>query len=116
IGTPAYASAEQLLAEAVSEKTDIYSLGLLAHELLAGSGPFRGSSPHELIAAVLRDTPPPLADRRPEVDDELSEVVARCLDKNAANRPTADEIARRLSPGGAALLEWPPPGLEPLRG
>ncbi len=116
VGTPMYMSPEQLLAETVSDKTDVYSLGLLAHELLTGSGPFRGSSPHELIAAVLRDTPPPLAERRPEVDDELSQVVARCLDKDATKRPTAEEVAQRLAPGGASLLEWPPPGLEPLRG
>lgn len=114
LGTPQYMSPEQLLAEPVTEKTDIYSLGLLAHELLAGSSPFKAATPHELIAAHLRDTPPRLVVRRADVDPELDEIVARCLDKDPANRPAANEIARRL--GGAALLEWPAPGLEELHG
>lgn len=116
IGTPEYMSPEQLLAEPVSEKTDVYGIGLLAHEILAGSSPFRGKSSTELIAAHLRDTPPRLSQRRPEVDTELDELIARCLAKDAAHRPSADEIARRLAPGGLALLEWPPPGLEKLHG
>ncbi len=116
IGTPQYMSPEQLLAEPVSEKTDIYSLGLLAHELLVGSSPFRASSPNELIAAHLRDTPERLATRRTDVDPELDAVIARCLEKDAEKRPSADEVARRLSPGGVALLEWPPPGLRELHG
>ena len=116
LGTPQYMSPEQLLAEPVTEKTDVYSLGLLAHELLAGGPAFKGTSPHELIAAHLRDVPDKLSRRRPEVDAELEDVVARCLEKNAADRPTADEVARRLVPGAGALLEWPPPGLEQLHG
>jgi len=116
VGTPMYMSPEQLLAEPVSDKTDIYSLGLLAHELLTGVGPFQASSPHELIAAYLRDTPQRLSRLRPDVDTELDELVARCLEKDASKRPTADEVARRLSPGGAMLLEWPAPGLEELHG
>ncbi len=105
IGTPQYMSPEQLLAEPVTDKTDVYSLGLLAHELLCGTAPFKGTSPHELIAAHLRDVPARLSVRRSDVDPELDAVVARCLEKDAANRPTADEVARRLIPGGEALLE-----------
>jgi hypothetical protein len=116
LGTPQYMSPEQLLAEPVTDKTDVYSLGLLAHELLAGSAPFKGTSPHELIAAHLRDVPARLSIRRPEVDPELEDVVARCLEKDAASRPTADEVAKRLVPGAGTLLEWPPPGLEELHG
>ncbi|MEX2178964.1 MAG: serine/threonine-protein kinase, partial [Gemmatimonadaceae bacterium] len=114
LGTPQYMSPEQLLAEPVGEKTDVYSLGLLAHELLAGTGPFQATSPHELIAAHLRDTPKRLAALRPDVDAELDELVARCLEKDPSKRPTADEVARRL--GGVTLLEWPAPGLEELQG
>jgi serine/threonine protein kinase len=50
IGTPQYMSPEQLLAEPVSPKTDVYSLGLLGYELLTGHGPFQVTTPHELIA------------------------------------------------------------------
>ncbi len=116
VGTPQYMSPEQLLAEPVTEKTDVYSLGLLAHELLVGAGPFKASNPHELIAAHLRDTPARLSTLRADVDPELDEIVARCLQKDAIKRPTAAEVAQRLNPGGAALLEWPPPGLDDLAG
>jgi hypothetical protein len=114
IGTPQYMSPEQLLSEPVSDKTDVYSLGLLAYELLTGHTAFTATTPQELIAAHLRDTPRPLAELREDVDTEVAALVARCLEKNPAKRPTADEIARRLAPGGGVLLEWPPPGLEPL--
>ena len=116
VGTPQYMSPEQLLAEPVTEKTDVYSLGLLAHELLVGAGPFKASSPHELIAAHLRDTPARLSTLRPDVDAEFEEIVSRCLQKDSTRRPAAAEVAQRLAPGGTALLEWPPPGLDYLHG
>jgi serine/threonine-protein kinase len=114
VGTPQYMSPEQLLSEPVTEKTDVYALGLLGYELLTGRGPFEATTPHELIAAHLRDTPRRLAEVRDDVDPELDNLIARCLDKDPAKRPAADEVARRLAPGGGVLLEWPPPGLESL--
>lgn len=116
VGTPQYMSPEQLVAEDVTEKTDVYALGLLAYELLLGKGPFEASTPSELIAAHLRDVPAPLASRRADVDPELNALVSSCLAKDADARPTAAEVAKRLSSTGVALLEWPPPGLEPLMG
>jgi hypothetical protein len=116
VGTPKYMSPEQLLSEPVSDKTDIYALGLLGYELLTAQGPFHGTTPHELIAAHLRDTPARLSSLREDVEPELESLIARCLEKDTAKRPTADEVARRLAPGGGVLLEWPPPGLEDLRG
>jgi hypothetical protein len=62
------------------------------------------------------DVPAKLSVRRSDVDPELEDVVARCLEKDANNRPTAEEVAKRLMPGAGALLEWPPPGLEELHG
>ncbi len=114
VGTPQYMSPEQLLTEPVTTKTDIYALGLLGYELLTGKGPFRGNTPTELIAAHLRDVPKRLSEVREDMEPELEGLVARCLEKDGAKRPTADEVARRLAPGGGALLEWPPPGLEEL--
>jgi serine/threonine-protein kinase len=55
VGTPHYMSPEQLLAEKVTERTDIYSLGLLGYELLTGGSPFDIGSPREILAAHLRD-------------------------------------------------------------
>ncbi|MBI1723915.1 MAG: protein kinase, partial [Gemmatimonadetes bacterium] len=116
IGTPQYMSPEQLLAEAVTEKADVYSLGLLGYELIAGRGPFDITSPLEILAAVLRDTPRRLSELRPEADTELEILLAACLDRDPKARPTASEVAKRLGVDTTPLLEWPPPGLESLLG
>ncbi|MEX2152308.1 MAG: serine/threonine-protein kinase [Gemmatimonadaceae bacterium] len=115
IGTPAYMSPEQLLAEPVTEKTDIYSLGLLGYELLIGEGPYQISSPREVMAAHLRDTPRPLSAVRADVDPELERLLESCLAKDPLKRPSASEVEGRLTHGASVLLEWPPPGLEQLR-
>ena len=116
VGTPRYMSPEQLLSEAVTEKTDIYGLGLLAYELVTAESPFQGKSPQMIAAAHLKDAPPDLAEAREDADPELREVVRACLAKEPEERPRAAELARRLHPGAGGLLEWPPPGLEGLRG
>ncbi|MBI4543412.1 MAG: protein kinase [Gemmatimonadetes bacterium] len=115
IGTPQYMSPEQLLAEKVTEKTDIYSLGLLAYELLTGQGPFAISSPREIMAAHLRDAPRRLAELRPDVDPELESVLAGCLAKDPTARPDAAALAKRLGTT-EAVLEWPPPEQDELLG
>jgi Protein kinase domain len=116
IGTPRYMSPEQLLAEPVTEKTDIYSLGLLGYEMLAGEGPYQVTSPHAIIAAHLRDVPRPISVMRPDADAEIESLLKACLEKDPHSRPTAGDIARRLAHASSVLLEWPPPGLEPLHG
>jgi len=112
VGTPAYMSPEQLLAEPVTEKSDIYALGLLGYELMTGAGPYAVTSPRELMAAHLRDVPRKLSALRGEADAELEHLLIACLEKDPAKRPTAEHVAGRLTHGASALLEWPPPGLE----
>jgi tRNA A-37 threonylcarbamoyl transferase component Bud32 len=114
VGTPAYMSPEQLLEEHVTEKTDIYSLGLLGYELFIGEGPYRVSSPREFMAAHLRDTPRRLWAMRADIEPELARLLEGCLTKDPAKRPTAAEVESRLAHGASVLLEWPPPGLEHL--
>ncbi len=117
IGTPQYMSPEQIVAEKVTERTDMYGLGLLGYELLAGEGPFgSSSSPQELVAAHLRDVPENISTVRDDIDPEMASVIDTCLSKNATERPEAAEVAQRLMPGAGALIEWPPPGLEALHG
>lgn len=116
IGSPRYMSPEQLAGDEVGPESDIYSLGLLAFELLTGEGPFRGNTPRALMVAHLREEPPLLSTVRPEVDPEFESVVARCLAKDPPARPTAEDVARRFAPGAEAILEWPPPGLEAIKG
>jgi tRNA A-37 threonylcarbamoyl transferase component Bud32 len=115
IGTPAYMSPEQLLAEPITAKTDIYSLGLLGYELLVGEGPYQISSPREVMAAHLRDEPRHLSSMRADVDAELERLLENCLAKDPAQRPSAADVEGRLMHGASVLLEWPPPGLESLR-
>jgi hypothetical protein len=116
VGTPQYMSPEQLTAGPVSGKTDMYALGLLGYELLTGAGPFAGFTPQELIAAHLRDTPRRLGEVRRDVTADLDLLVAQCLEKDPSTRPEAAHVVRRLGPPSGVLLEWPPPGLEPLAG
>ena len=115
IGTPAYMSPEQLLAEPVTDKTDIYSLGLLAYELFIAQGPYQVSSPQEMMAAHLRDAPRRLSTMRGDVEPEFERLIENCLAKDPKRRPTAAEVEHRLEHGASVLLEWPPPGLEPMR-
>ncbi len=115
-GTPYYMSPEQLLNEEATGLTDVYSFGVLAYELLTGAGPFTATSPHQMAAAHLRDTPAPLVQRRPDADPELEQLVAACLAKLPSERPSAEQIVQRLAPGEHVLLEWPPPGLERIAG
>jgi tRNA A-37 threonylcarbamoyl transferase component Bud32 len=114
VGTPAYMSPEQLLAEPVTEKSDIYALGLLGYELMIGEGPYAISSPREMMAAHLRDEPRKLSALKPDVDPELEQLLGACLTKDPTRRPTAEHVSGRLTHGASVLLEWPPPGLEDL--
>jgi serine/threonine-protein kinase len=115
VGSPLYMSPEQLTGDDVGPETDLYSLGLLAFELLTGGSPYAAKTPREVVVAHLREDPRRLADVRPGVDPELDVLVARCLAKDPGDRPRAAELAR-LAPGAGARVEWPPPGLEGLRG
>jgi hypothetical protein len=115
-GTPTHMAPEQLLGEAVDAKTDIYSFGILAYELLTGAGPFKITNPQEAVAAHLRDTPALLSTLRPEIEPDLEHLVASCLAKTPGERPTAEQIAQRLLPGEHVLLEWPPPGMDRIAG
>ena len=86
VGTPAYMAPEQAAASATDHRADLYALGLVAYEMLAGHPPFHGSTPQALVAAHMTQTPPPLVEARPSVPAELAAVVHRCLEKRAADR------------------------------
>jgi hypothetical protein len=117
VGTPQFMSPEQLLAERVSEKTDVYSLGLLSYELLAREGPFpHMSSPNQLIVAHLRDAPRPISALRADIDPGFEALLGSCLEKDPHARPDAADVARWLRHSESVVLEWPPPGLEELQG
>jgi tRNA A-37 threonylcarbamoyl transferase component Bud32 len=114
LGTPTYMSPEQGNGEEVTGKSDVYSLGVLAFELLVGRAPFEGS-PVSVMASHLRDTPPRIDDIRSDVSDELATLIARCLEKTPARRPSAQEIVNLLNPSARQVVEWPPPGMSRVR-
>ena len=115
IGTPLYMSPEQAGASAATAASDIYSLGCVAYELLAGRQLFEANSMIALLAAHLKDTPAPLDTLRPDADHVLLALVHRMLAKDPAARPSAREVAATLG-ATEALLEWPPPGTAPWQG
>jgi serine/threonine protein kinase len=82
MGTPAYMSPEQVSGRALDHRSDIFSLGVVLHEMATGSRPFEGSSSAELISSILRDTPPSVTDARPELPPDFARVVRRCLEKD----------------------------------
>jgi tetratricopeptide (TPR) repeat protein len=98
IGTPAYMSPEQAAADpATDHRTDIYSFGCLAYELIAGRPPFTAKSPQKLLAAQMGEMPQAIETLRPDVPPALAQLVMKCLAKDADARPQrALEIARQL--------------------
>ncbi len=98
LGTPTYMSPEQAAADPhVDHRSDLYSVGVVAYEMLTGHPPFRDSTPQQLLAAHVTQAPLPVTRFRPGVTPELEGIVMRCLEKRAANRfQTADELLARL--------------------
>lgn len=86
MGTPAYMSPEQISGRTLDHRSDIFSLGVILHEMCTGRRPFDGSSSAELISSILRDTPPPVTDLRANLPANLARIIQRCLEKSAADR------------------------------
>src|SRR6478672_7971822 len=99
IGTPAYMAPEQAVGESVSNRSDLYSWGVVAYELLAGAHPFAGKTgTSQLIAAHIAETPRPLSERNPEVPPDVADLVMQTLSKNPADRPdSASVLLSRLN-------------------
>jgi eukaryotic-like serine/threonine-protein kinase len=99
LGTPAYMAPEQAVGDpGTDHRADVYSWGVVAWEVLAGAHPFADrATPHALIAAHVRDVPPPLAARRSDLPPALAGLVMRCLEKEPARRPaSASELLESL--------------------
>jgi hypothetical protein len=96
-GTPDYMAPEQVRGREVDARADLYSLGCVLHEMLAGAKVFSRSTPMAAALAHVEDPPPPLP---PAVPRRLRRLVAQLLEKDPARRPpSADAVAAALSPG-----------------
>ncbi len=113
IGTPAYLAPERLHGGPVRPATDVYALGLLLYLMLAGRLPWQASTTTQMLRAhrYLEPAGLPLLAGLP---DEVADLVERCLTKDPAKRPGAEEAARVLA--DAAGLAQPPPLLDGLSG
>ncbi len=105
LGTPQYMSPEQAAGDrAVDGRSDIYSLGAVLYEALAGEPPHMGGTVQAIVAKVLTETPPSVRVRRPTVSEHVAGAIARALEKVPADRwDTGHELAAALQSGPALL-------------
>jgi eukaryotic-like serine/threonine-protein kinase len=86
LGTAHYMSPEQARGRKVDARSDIWSLGVVLYEIVTGSPPFRGETPSDCIAAILRAEPAPLSSISPDVPAKLESILQKALRKNTAER------------------------------
>lgn len=98
MGTPLYMSPEQVEGKPVDPRTDIYSFGVTAYHMLAGSPPFRGQTAFEVAVQHVQNQPAPLSDIRPDLPSELLAIVHKMMAKNPHDRfQTGREVIKALS-------------------
>jgi serine/threonine protein kinase/Tfp pilus assembly protein PilF len=86
IGTPNYMSPEQTEAKEVDQRSDIYSLGIIIYEMVTGQLPFEGETPLAVAMQHKRETPKDPKELNPQISDDLSGVILKCLEKDKENR------------------------------
>jgi len=97
IGTVPYMSPEQLRGQRVDHRSDIFSLGILLYEISTGRRPFSGATTSDTMSSILRDTPRPLVQVKPDLPQELGRIVERCLEKDPGDRyQSAEDIRNEL--------------------
>lgn len=86
VGTFPYMSPEQVQGKSVDHRSDIFSLGIILHEMATGTRPFQGKTRAELMSSILRDIPAPVKEARVELPDFLGKIIRRCLEKDPGRR------------------------------
>ena len=86
LGTLAYMSPEQAEGRELDHRSDVFSLGIMLHQMLTGRRPFGGGSTASIVSSLLRDNAPPVTDERADVPPRLSRMIQRCLEKDPKHR------------------------------
>jgi serine/threonine-protein kinase len=109
LGTPAYMAPEQAAADPnLDHRADLYSLGIVAYEMLAGAPPFHGRSAQAVLSAHLTERPKPIRQRRYDVPDDFVALIESCLEKEPKDRPAnASEVIRALDSLDASSGAYP---------
>jgi len=107
IGTPHYMSPEQAAGDReIDGRSDIYSLGVVAYQMLAGELPFQAPTVPGILMKHITERAPLITDRRPEVPEDLAACVMRSLEKDPEDRwPTADALRRALEARSATMYK-----------
>lgn len=117
MGSAHYLAPEQALGKAVDARTDIYALGVVLYEMLAGEPPFQGESPLAVAMQHVQGSPPSLAEKRPALPKELVAIVERAMERDPERRfPSADAMKEALESylsGGKLPHVAPPPPPSP---
>ncbi|MHC4696147.1 MAG: bifunctional serine/threonine-protein kinase/formylglycine-generating enzyme family protein [Planctomycetota bacterium] len=111
LGTVAYMSPEQARGEKVDHRTDIWSLGVVLYEMLAGRRPFGGDHEQAVVYSILNEEPTSLEALRPEVPETLRKIVVRALSKDPTSRFSSaaqmlQELREYRSTLGPAAVAW----------
>jgi serine/threonine-protein kinase len=108
LGTAAYMSPEQTYGRTVDARTDLWSLGVVLHEMIAGERPFRSDGGEALVYAIRHDAPARVDAGRVDVPAALADVVLRCLEKDPSRRfGSAGELLVALRSSGASTTVRP---------
>jgi len=114
VGTPTYMSPEQAAGETVDTRSDLYGLGIVGYEMLAGQPPFRAANGAAVISMQLSEKPVPIERVRPETPAALAYTIMRALEKSADRRwQTGTEMSRALR-GDVPRRQEPLPGRRKL--
>jgi len=107
MGTLAYMSPEQARGDIIDWRSDIFSLGVLLHEMLSGKPPFKRPSPAETLSAILRDPPPPVSIKQKKVTPAIDRILQKSLAKNPTERyqSVADLVSDIRKTEKEAVLE-----------
>ena len=104
VGTVAYMSPEQAEGKPVDSRSDIFSLGVMLHQMATGEQPFKGDTPVSVISAILKDTPSSVTELKPALPADLARIVKRCLAKDPERRyQTAIDLRNDLEELKAGL-------------